>query len=91
MDPDPGFRVHLAEMDPAGAVTAETLLDPGTAVDDEFEAAWLPDGSGLLPHRVEEADHGLVRWPIGERLDATRAPVILGFGSSSATRSTCGS
>ena len=83
VDGDPGFRVHVADIDAAGAVTGETLLTPEPGIDDEFDAAWLPDGSGLVVHRVEEADRAVVRWPIGERLDATRTPVVLGLDATS--------
>ena len=83
VDGDPGFRVRVADIDAAGAVTAETLLAPDPAIDDEFDAAWLPDGSGVVVHRVEENDHAVVRWPIGERLDDGQAPVVLGLDGSS--------
>ncbi len=92
VDGDPGFRVRVADMDPAGVVTAETLLAPEPAIDDEFDAAWLPDGSGVVLHRVEENAHGVVRWPIGEQLDATRDACHPRLRRKPrATRSTCGS
>lgn len=64
-DVDPGFRVHVADVDRAGAVTSEIILNPGIAIDDEFAPQWLPDGSGLIVHRVEEADHLVIRWDVG--------------------------
>ncbi|MFL5688476.1 MAG: TolB family protein [Chloroflexota bacterium] len=69
-DPDPGFRVHVAAIDPSGNVTGQTTLPTEIAVDDEFQAAWLPDGSGLLTHRVEEVDHQLIRWTLGDGIKA---------------------
>ena len=41
---------------------------------------WLPDGSGVVVQRVEEGKYDIVRWPIGERLDATTTPVVLDGG-----------
>ena len=45
-----------------------------------FDAAWLPDGSGVVVHRVEEGTYDIVRWPIGERLDAASMPIVLDGG-----------
>ena len=86
VDGDPGFRVRVADIDAAGAVTAETLLAPDPAIDDEFDAAWLPDGSGVVVHRVEEGEHDIVRWPIGERLEDAGRPWSSDCESNSATR-----
>ena len=79
-DPDPGFRVHVADVDPAGVVTREVTLDPGIAIDDEFAPQWLPDGSGLVVHRVEEVDHSVIRWDIGEELQPLTGGVALETG-----------
>ena len=41
----PGFRIHIADVSAAGAVTAEQDRSNSTASrDDEFDAAWLPSG-----------------------------------------------
>ena len=80
VDIDPGFRVHVADVDAAGAVIAETMLAPEPGIDDEFDAAWLPDGSGVVVNRVEEDEYDIVRWPISEPLDATTTPVVLDGG-----------
>jgi hypothetical protein len=63
-DVDPGFRLHLVEVDAAGALVSETTLLPDAAIDDEFQASWLPDGSGLVAHRLDEGASGLVVWPV---------------------------
>jgi Tol biopolymer transport system component len=77
IDPDPGFRVRVAEIDSGGALTGEVLLAPEPGIDDEFDAAWLPDGSGVVVHRVEEGTYDIVRWPIGAQLEATATPLVL--------------
>jgi hypothetical protein len=76
---DPGFRVHLATIDSTGLVTAETTLPTDAEIDDEFQPAWLPDGGGLVAHRVEESVHSLVRWPVDDQL-GIGAPAVLSLG-----------
>ena len=80
MDGDPGFRVRVADIDAAGVVTAETLLAPEPAIDDEFDAAWLPDGSGVVVHRVEENDSR--GRSLADRRAARRRPARLSSSTS---------
>jgi Tol biopolymer transport system component len=44
----PGFRIHVADIDAAGNVTAERKLEFDRSADDEFNAAWLPAGDGIV-------------------------------------------
>jgi hypothetical protein len=59
-DTDPGWRVHVATVDSRGLVTDEQTLNTTPAADDDFDATWLPDGSGLVLHRIEEGVHDVV-------------------------------
>jgi len=63
-DPDPGFRIRVAAIGDDGTVISDLLVEPHVDIDDEFQAAWLNDGSALVVHRVDEDVHTLVRWPI---------------------------
>ena len=67
-DADPGFRLHVALLDDLNGVRAEAPLLPADDVDDEFPAAWLPDGTGLVTRRVEEGTQSLVLWPVSADL-----------------------
>ncbi len=46
--PDKAFRIHVATIDPAGAVSDEQTLIFDPAWYNEFFAQWLPDGHGLV-------------------------------------------
>jgi hypothetical protein len=63
---DPGFRIHVVAISPSGTASDEVILGSrGTVVDDKFDAAWLPDSSGIVFQQVEETVHTLVRSPVG--------------------------
>lgn len=59
----PGFRIHLAEVDPVAAVTAERILEFDPATDDEFDATQLPTGDAMLYQTMEGTVHRL--WFVG--------------------------
>jgi len=46
--PDKAFRIHVATVDPVGAVSDEQTLIFDPAWYNEFFAQWLPDGHGLV-------------------------------------------
>ena len=51
--PNPGFRIHVADVDAAGTVTADTRLEFDPLADDEFSARWLPTGDRIAFVRFE--------------------------------------
>ena len=55
----PGYRIHVAAVDAAGAVTSDRIVEFDASTDDEFEATWL-DGDSILFHTVEGAEQRLV-------------------------------
>jgi Tol biopolymer transport system component len=59
-DDDPGWRVHVVTVGRDGSTSGERILPADAALDDQYEARWLPDGSGLVTHVVDEGVHGLV-------------------------------
>jgi len=63
-DLDPGFRVHVAVVDAEGGVWKEVILPVEASIDDELSPRWLPDGSGLIVHRLEEGGNWIGRWPV---------------------------
>lgn len=79
VDRDPGFRVHVVDVDAAGATSNEIVLTPDAAIDDEFQATWLPNGSGIVAHRVEEGMHSLVSWPVSASPVTAGTPLVLGL------------
>ena len=44
----PGFRIHIADVSATGDVTAERKFEFDRSADDEFNAAWLPSGDGIV-------------------------------------------
>ena len=84
VDPDPGFRVHVVDVDAQGGISNEIVLAPDAAIDDEFQPAWLPDGSGIVAHRMEEGMHSLVRWPVSASPASPGTPLVLGLPPFSA-------
>jgi hypothetical protein len=54
-----GFRIHAADVTPAGVVEEERIIvfDPET--DDEFHATFLPDGQTIVFETIESATHQL--------------------------------
>ena len=53
----PGFRIHIAGVSATGAVTGERTLEFDRAADDEFDAAWLPTGDGILFQSIEGTEN----------------------------------
>jgi Tol biopolymer transport system component len=66
-DADPGFRVHVVAVGPGGSVTSERILPTAAVVDDAAEASWMPDGSGVLVHEIDEGRHAVVLYPVDGR------------------------
>ena len=56
----PGFRIHIADIDRGGAVTADRALAFDVGADDEFQAAWLPTGDGIVYEHLEGTEHRLM-------------------------------
>jgi Tol biopolymer transport system component len=56
----PGFRIHIADIDHSGAVTAERKLEFDRSADDEFSAAWLPTGDGIVYDHLEGTESHLM-------------------------------
>ncbi len=44
----PGFRIHIADVSATGAISNERKLEFDRSADDEFNAAWLPSGDGIV-------------------------------------------
>lgn len=53
----PGFRVHLADVSAAGAVTHDKKLEFARTADDEFAPGWLPSGTGIIYQSVDGSTH----------------------------------
>lgn len=60
-----GWRLHLATVDAAGAVTDDRLLEFDPATDDEFAPAWLPTGEGFVFENLEGTLHWLASVTLG--------------------------
>ncbi len=56
----PGFRIHIADIDRAGAVTNDRSLEFDIGADDEFQAAWLPTGDGIVYGHLEGTESRLM-------------------------------
>jgi hypothetical protein len=54
-----GFRLHVADVSPAGVVNDERLIEFSPLTDDEFHATFLPDGQSFVFETIEGADHQL--------------------------------
>ncbi|HEU5204913.1 MAG TPA: hypothetical protein VFU17_11505, partial [Candidatus Limnocylindrales bacterium] len=61
----PGYRIHVAEVDAAGAVTSDRIVEFDASTDDEFEGTWL-DGDSILFHTVEGLEHRLFVGSVSE-------------------------
>jgi Tol biopolymer transport system component len=59
----PGFRIHLAEVSDAGVVSHERILEFKREDDDEFSAAWLPQGDAIV---FETLDGGEFRLSVAK-------------------------
>ena len=55
----PGFRIHVADVTPAGAVEDERLIEFDPETDDEFHATFLPDGQTFVFETIETVTHQL--------------------------------
>jgi Tol biopolymer transport system component len=53
----PGFRTHLASIDPNGTVVSDRIIEFDPATDDELGATWLPGADGLVFQSVEGTRH----------------------------------
>lgn len=56
----PGFRIHIADVSAAGSVTSERTLEYDPSSDDEYAAAWLPSGDGIVYQTIEGTAHRLM-------------------------------
>jgi WD40 repeat protein len=54
-----GFRLHVAEVTPAGMVEDERILVFDEETDDEFHATFLPDGQTIVFETIEGVTHQL--------------------------------
>ena len=54
-----GFRIHVAEVTPAGVVDDERILVFDQETDDEFHATFLPDGQTIVFETIKGATHQL--------------------------------
>jgi dipeptidyl aminopeptidase/acylaminoacyl peptidase len=62
---NPGYRIHVADVDAAGTVTADARLEFDPLADDEFSARWLPTGDRIAFVRFEGCvDSVLVAAPV---------------------------
>lgn len=68
-DPDspagPGFRIHVAHVDHAGAVLTERVLEFDSTTDDEFAATFIPGTDEIIYNQVEGQTHTLMRGSVG--------------------------
>ena len=48
-----GMRIHVAEIDRAGAVTAQQTFEFNSSSDEELDPQWLPDGKHLVFTRYD--------------------------------------
>jgi len=55
----PGFRIHIADIDATGGVTADRTLEFDRQADDEFAAAWLPTADKIVFSTIEGTTHRL--------------------------------
>jgi len=53
----PGFRIHIADIAAGGAIDAEQTLEFDRSADDEYSAAWLPSGDGIVFQSIEDTVH----------------------------------
>src|SRR3954452_14315477 len=56
----PGFRIHVADISGSGDVTSDRMLEFDPTADDEFAAAWLPRGDGIVFETIEGIVHRLM-------------------------------
>ena len=56
--------MHIVDIDATGGATNEIVLPVDPSIDDEFNAAWLPTGDGLVVQRLEEGAPSLAAWSI---------------------------
>lgn len=57
----PGFRIHTADIDEAGAVSNERILEFGSSDDDEYSAMFIPGTIDIIYRRLEGSTHTLMR------------------------------
>ena len=68
----PGFRIHLAEIGPAGEVLSDRTLVSDPSHRNEFNASWLPTEDGILFQVEEDGRHTLEVAPLGDALGPAR-------------------
>jgi hypothetical protein len=74
--PNPGFRIHVADVDAAGTVTDDTRLEFDPQADDEFSARWLPTGDRIAFVRFDGCvDRVLVAAPVSGAAEVTAREV----------------
>ena len=74
----PSFRLHLATLDAAGAVSGDRVIEFNASTDDEFTPAWLPGGESFVFESVEGARH----WLSLATLDAAGTATVKDLGVS---------
>lgn len=57
----PGFRIHVADVDAAGSVSNERILEFDAATDDEFVPVFIPGSDDIIFQSVEGSTHRLFR------------------------------
>jgi hypothetical protein len=57
----PGFRIHLADVDAAGTVRNERILEFDPGADDEFSAIFIPGTQDIVFRSLEGSRHRLLR------------------------------
>ncbi len=60
-----GFRIHVAEIDGVGGVTAQQTFEFNDASDEEMDVQWLPDGQRLVFTRHDQGtDYVSIAHPV---------------------------
>ncbi len=60
-----GFRIHVAEVDGVGGVTAQQTFEFNDASDEEMDVQWLPDGQQIVFTRHDQGtDHVSIARPV---------------------------
>ena len=57
----PGFRIHVADVDPGGAVSNERILQFDPEADDEFSPILIPGSTDIVFRSLEGSTHRLMR------------------------------
>jgi hypothetical protein len=77
----PGFRIHIANVSAAGAVTDEEILEFDPGMDDEFAPYWLPTGDAIVYQTIEGITYRLMLAPLGTGAPAPHDLGVQGLDS----------